>query len=77
MFLKWMLMLFACIIAEKSMPQLVKSQASYTETICRLVQAQRMACLLQSFEPNLSTHNQFATRNPHHEWHLESLPNNI
>ena len=55
MFLKWMLMFFAYIIAEKSMPELIKSQASYTETICRLVQAQRMAYLLQSFEPNLST----------------------
>lgn len=70
-------MLFAWVCAEKFMPELIKSQASYTETICRLVQAQRMACLLQDFEPNLSTHNQFATRNPHHEWHLESLPNNI
>ena len=48
-------MLFACVLAGISMPELFKSQASYDETILRLVQAQRMACLLQSFEPNLST----------------------
>ena len=47
-------MLFAWIRAGKSMPELFKSQASYDETILRLVQAQRMACLLQSSEPNLS-----------------------
>ena len=37
------------------MPELFKSQASYDETILRLVQAQRMACLLHNFEPDLST----------------------
>ncbi len=45
-------MLFALNHAEKSMPELFKSQASYTETICQLVQAQRMACLLHSYVPN-------------------------
>ena len=48
-------MLFAWIRAGKPVPELFKSQASYDETILQLVQAQRMACLLQSFEPNLST----------------------